>query len=253
VDLIRRQQGPVRIPSAEETETVQFMDALLGPTAAEPGEPVERPRGWLARGAKLAGLAFGSIVLCGSVYAAATLTQHRPQAAADNDGAVLTGVGALLPDSVEAQLSQGAIAVPTTAGTPRAPAITARPAGPVRSGRARVTTSSPVPVAPTQGLLNPADVVRSFYQLVGTDPTLAVQFLAPSLLHGDRHGFYDAWQGLSDVRIESVRQMSAHTAQAVILLEEPDGTWLRVVELLQVTGGGAPLISGAELLSAQHG
>jgi hypothetical protein len=32
-----------------------------------------------------------------------------------------------------------------------------------------------------------------------------------------------------------------------------DGTWLRVVELLHVTGGDTPLINGAELLSAQRG
>jgi hypothetical protein len=108
-------------------------------------------------------------------------------------------------------------------------------------------------VSPNEGLVSPTDLVRTFYQLVATDPTLATQLLAPSLLRGDGPGFDDAWQGLSDVRIESVRQTSAQSAQAVIRLEEPDGTWLRVVELLHVTGGDTPLINGAELLSAQRG
>ena len=82
VDLIRRQQGPVRIPSALETaaqqdeaETVQFVEGLLGPET--PDDSLIGPRGWLARGAKLAGLALGSLALCGSVVAASALTHHR--------------------------------------------------------------------------------------------------------------------------------------------------------------------------------
>lgn len=253
VDLIRRQQGgPVRIPSADEAATVQFMDDLLGPTV----EPSDHPRGWLARGAKLAGLAFGSIVLCGSVYAASTLTQHRPQqATAAQDSAVLTGVGALLPNTVEADLSQG---TPTTAAAPTSPTThptsavgdTKPAAQPPSSDAAGTPTAS---VSPTQGLVTPAAVVRAFYQLVATNPNLATQLISPALLSGDADGFDDAWRDLVDVQIESVQQTSPHTAQAVIRMLEPDGTWLRVVELLHVTGGDTPLINGAELLSAQRG
>lgn len=259
VDLIRRQQGPVRIPSAEQTDTVEFVDSLLGTTMRG---NVERPRGWLARGAKLAGLAFGSIVLCGSVYAASILTQDRsqPTAPAGSDSAVLTGVGALLPDAVAAQLSDGAPTATTTARpTPLTSTITGRPpaggaAGGEPGGHPRkADPSTSDPVSPAENLVSPADVVRAFYQLVATDPTLATQLLSPSLLHGDGNGFDDEWQGMSGVRIESVRQTSPHGVQAVIRLREPDGTCLRVVESLHVAGGGDPLIDGAELLSAQHG
>lgn len=259
VDLIRRQQGPVRIPSAEETDTVRFVDSLLGPAMRE---TVERPRGWLARGAKLAGLAVGSIVLCGSVYAASILTQDRSQPAtpAGHDSAVLTGVGALLPDAVAAQLSDGAPPVTTTIRhAPLTSTIIGRPAAGGAVGgepgghprKADPTTS--VPVSPAENLVSPADVVRAFYQLVATNPTLATQLLSPSLLHGDTSGFDDEWQGMSGVRIESVRQTSPHGVQAVVRLREPDGSWLRVVESLHVAGGGDPLIDGAALLSAQHG
>ena len=43
------------------------------------------------------------------------------------------------------------------------------------------------------------------------------------------------------------------TVQAVIRMLQPDGSWVRLVELLHVTLGNDPVISGAELLSAQHG
>lgn len=268
VDLIRRQHGPGRIPSADETDTVRFVGSLLGPTVRK---TVERPGSRLARGAKLAGLAFGSIVLCGSVYAASILTQDpaQPIAPAGNGSAVLTGVGALLPDAVAAQLSDGAPSATTTARpTPLTSTITGRPpaGGGTVSGAGGGTGGgepgahprsadppTPEPEPPAENLVSPADVVRAFYQLVATDPTLATQLLSPSLLDGDRNGFDDEWQGMSGVRIESVRQTSPHGVQAVIRLREPDGTWLRVVESLHVAGGGDPLIDGAELLSAQHG
>lgn len=254
VDLIRRQQGPVRIPSADEMATIQFVDDLLGPT--EPGDTGGR-RGWLAKGAKLAGLAFGSLLLCGSVYAASTYAQQRPDPASGNsDSAVLTGVGALLPNAVAAQLSAG----PTTT---KAPAHLPTPTHPVAAGRAagalagQATTPATTPAHATpaapQGLVSAADVVRAFYRLVASDPSLAATMLAPSLLHGDTSGFDDAWSGLGDVQIDSIEQTAKHTVQAVIRIPEPDGSWLRVVELLHVTDGDTPLINGAQLLSAQRG
>jgi hypothetical protein len=252
VDLIKRQQAaPIRIPSADEAATIQFMDDLLGART----EPVDRPRGWLAKGAKLAGLALGSLVLCGSVYAASSLTEHRPQVTANNsDTTVLTGVGALRPDTVAAQLSGS-----TPGGTFQ---VTPTTVG-IATGRATGTVVGPAPstapTAPRATLPPPADlvsaaaVVRAFYRLVATDPSMAEQLIAPALLSTDNSGFDRAWRSLGKIDIESVQQTSPNTAQAVIRMLEPDGTWLRVVELLHVTDGDEPLINGAELLSAQRG
>jgi hypothetical protein len=259
VDLIRRQQaGPVRIPSANEMATVQLTDELLG---GLPEEPVDRPRGWLARGAKLAGLALGSLVLCGSVYAASTLTQHRSEAAGNGQGdTVLTGIGALRPDTLAGQLGDT-----SGARVPQAPArrpvtgtiATGRATGTItgRSTSSPSTTAAAPPTTQPAGAPSAADVVRDFYQLVATDPGVAAQLLSPSLLGGRAAstGFDDAWAALAGVEVENVRQLSAHSVQAVVRLREPDGAWLRVVELLHVTGGHHPLINGAELLSAQHG
>lgn len=258
VDLIRRQQGPVRIPSAREAATVTFMDDLLGEE-----EPVERPRGWVARSAKFAGLALGSLVLCGSVYAASTLTHHRAGGPAEVAGgpvaSVLTGVGALRPDTVAAQLSG-------TAQPPPAPS-TAPFAGSVATGRATgtvvgqaTTSTTPTTQAQPAGQVSVVAVVRSFYQLVATDPDLATRLISPALLHGDHgftngidEGFDNAWHSMTHIQVERIDQTSPHTVQAVVRMLGPDGMWLRVVELLHLTGGTHPLINGAELLSAQRG
>lgn len=254
VDLIRRREGPVRIPSADEEATVQFMDDLLGGVLDE-SEP---HRGWLARSAKLAGLALGSLALCGSVYVASTFNQHRPQAVA-NDGptsSVLTGAGALRPDTVAAELSGATPRTWATWAHARTTAATGRAVGTIvgRSGPTATDVSSSRPVPPPDvDLGSPAEVVRAFYHLVATDPGTASELLSPSLLSSDAEGFDDAWDSVSEIHVESVHQTSPGTVQAVVRMREPDGTWLRVIELLHVTGGDAPVINGAELLSAQHG
>lgn len=256
VDLIRRQQqGPVRIPSADETATVQFVDDLFGPAAE-----TDRPRGWMSKSAKLAGLALGSIALCGSVVAASTLTHHRTQTAAGPTETVLTGAGALRPDTVAAELSgRHTTSKPTVAPASR-PAVPAKP-------KARATgtivgsvapsvpsTSAPAPAEPGgSGHLSAAQLVRSFYKLVATDPSLANSLVSPSLLASDPTGFDRAWSSMTNVRIESIQQNADGTVQAAIRMLEPDGSRLRVVELLHVTDGDNPLITGAELLSAQRG
>ncbi|HEX4703340.1 MAG TPA: hypothetical protein VH352_14535 [Pseudonocardiaceae bacterium] len=255
VDLIRRQQGPVRIPSADEAATEQFVTDLLGRPIAHGIDDTDFPeqRGWLARSAKLAGLALGSLALCGSMIAASALTHHRTQTAAAKPATVLTGVGALRPDTVAAQLS----------GKRPAPPPARRDAPTVASGRATGTivghtpptaAAPPPPQAAASGPTpSAADVVRVFYRLVGSDPNLAAELIQPALLAADSTGFVQAWSSMSRIEIESIQQVSKESVQAVIRMMEPDGTWLRVVELLHVTDSSTPLIDGAELLSAQRG
>lgn len=248
VDLIRRQQGPVRIPSADEEATVHFVADLLGDSTAEPAH-----HGWVARSAKLAGLALGSLALCGSVYAASTFAHHRP-AQADAPAvspatAVLTGVGALRPDTVAAQLAGAQ-------NTKGPVAAAGRDTGTIVGQPAPTSVPAPQamrPAAAAPAPTTPEAVVKAFYQLAATDPDLAAQLIAPSLLATDTSGFDQAWSSMARIEVESVQQLSANAVQAVVRMLEPDGTWLQVVELLHVTGGDSPLICGAELLSAQHG
>ncbi|HJP75278.1 MAG TPA: hypothetical protein VJ914_13470 [Pseudonocardiaceae bacterium] len=246
VDLIRRQSvGPVRIPSIEEADTEALLTELLGPEV-EPG----KHRGKMARAAKLVGLAVGSIVLCGSVAAAATLSRAKPPA---NTPAVaaptpITGIGALRPDTLEAQLSGHAGGAPAHPAASHAPARTEHSANKAAAAANPPSSAPPAP-APT----NPQQLVREFYQLVESQPAAAAQLLSPSLLATDPGGFITAWQSAAKVEVDSVQANADGTVQAVVRMLQPDGSWLRVVELLHVTQGSQPLISGAQLLSAQNG
>lgn len=258
VDLIRRQQGPVRIPSAlesdqrqDEAETVQFVEGLLGPSEPAGDDPLLGSHGWLARGAKLAGLALGSLALCGSVVAASALTHHRTPTAAPKTATttVLTGVGALRPDTVAAQLA-GKRTGSTEAAHPSV--ATGRATGTIVGNAPNTATAQPAQ-QPQKQPLTAAALVRAFYQLVRTNPDEAAALIDPNLLATGTDGFEQAWSSLSQVDIESIQQVSTDSVQAVIRMLQPDGTWIRAVALVHVTGGDAPLINGAELLSAQRG
>ena len=257
VDLIRRQQGPVRIPSALETDqqaqeadTVQFVEGLLGP---DDDDAIEH-RGWLARGAKLAGLALGSLALCGSMIAAATLTHHRTPTAAPKTATttVLTGVGALRPDTVAAQLAGKRVTVPTSAPNVASGRAVGTIVGSAPATTPPMTVQAPAPDQ-QNGSPTAAQLVRAFYQLVRTDPSQASMLIDPALLGSSTNGFDQAWNSVSQIDIESIQQVSSDSVQAVIRILQPDGTWIRAVELLTVTDGSSPLIDGAELLSAQRG
>lgn len=242
VDLSRRQRQPVRIPSADEVDTTEFVGDLLGP---EPGADEPR-RGWAARAAKLIGLATGSLVLCGSVVAASTLAHDRKGGSQLNPPpAEITGGSVLRPDTILAQLSGPPR---TTRPTPATSAPRAKPT--TRTAAAPEHTSVNPPEAPAD--LRPDQVVREFYALARQQPAEAASLLDPSLL-ADPLGFDQSWTAVRGVRVSSLQTAADGTVRTVIELLPPEGTWLQVAELLHVSQGADPVINGAELLSAQRG
>lgn len=267
VDLIRRHQGPVRVPSADEVDTASFVGDLLG---GEPAE-AEPQRGWVTKAAKLIGLAAGSLVLCGSVVAASTLA-HERRSPAPNQIPVpapeVSGAGVLRPDTLLAQLTGSERAPspdpkagpPTSPPTPTAPdadraddgAGQPRGVGASAAGRGAPTPAHTVSMAGT-GPIDPVAVVREFYALAGSEPAQAASLLDPALLAADPLGFTRSWHSVRQVRVASLRSGPNDTVRAVIELLQADGTWLQVVELLHVTPGSTPVINGAQLLSAQRG
>ncbi len=254
MDLIRRQAGPIRVPSAEETATNEFVTDLLGPASTEAG----RHRGAVAKAAKLIGLAVGSLVLCGSVAAAATLARSRTDSQQPSvaEPLPITGIGVLRPDTLEARLAGHPDSIRMR--KPAAPTSTRRTSGrggepsggtdPTRTptGESDAGPAVPVPTSPQQ-------LVREFYRLAESRPAAALGLISPSLLSDDPSGFVSAWRSAARVEVDSVQVNPDGSVQAVVRMSQSDGSWLRVVELLQVTPGSDPLISGAQLLSAQNG
>jgi hypothetical protein len=276
-DLLSRERMPHRAEAAEPDRSAEPVMPQLSPVASlfEPnvvelhvGEPADEPHeprhGWVATTAKVTGLAVGSLVLCGSVMAAAALTHgHRADASSGANAVdtVLTGGNVLRPDDLAAQLNGH--------NTPSRKSSHAL--GPIAQGRATGVIEGPSPatsrVPASQNTGTPSvdttvagqaqgdaeQVVRSFYSLVTSQPDAAAQLVDPSLLASDPTGFAQSWSDTRDVRIESTKADPDGTVHAVISLRRPSGELLRVIEILHVTLGENPVINGAELLSAQRG
>jgi hypothetical protein len=204
----------------------------------------------VVRVAKAACLAAGGAVLCGCVVAGSVIASHRVPAVsgAQSAPAMITGASALRPDALAARLHApaGRATRPSTR-----PAGTGLNAAPLATGRAAPQTTGEPRVEPRPQ--NPTDVVTEFYQrVVGPRPSSATNLLAPGLLE-DTSDFLRSWSETTAVEIEQVQPQSDSSVLAIVRMLRPDGSWMRVQQLLHVTSGLPRLIDSVELLSAQRG
>lgn len=235
----------------------------------------------LARRSKQVGLVAAVTVLISSVVTAAVLAQRPDPGQVVREAAprAITGVEAL--GAFTAQRGHESMAespAPSTTtpvtrdsstGVPSAPATNPAPetsaevpatgttAGTSRSGvdNTRDTPSrdtrseslSRQATAEASGKLNAA---RRFYRLVATTPSDALGMLAPSLLGTGPGKLLDAWRGLHDVQVEQLHERADGSVLAVVTMVRPDGTRIRVTQLLHFARG--KVIDHVQLLSAQH-
>ncbi|GAA3433540.1 hypothetical protein [Kutzneria kofuensis] len=245
-DLIRRQPGSVRIPTPEEAAT----DALLGDLLGGKGLPDDSdPR--TSTALKLLGVLVGAITLAGTIAAASMITgEPRPARVAvmtSPQPQALTGADALRPDVLATE-----VAGKTDPASPLGAASTTT--GPSPTAVTPTVNAGPSQRALTQNAAaSPVDVVRDFYNTVAQNPRDALAMMGDSLADLDPTGFIRSWSSVRVVRPERVEAMSDGTVLGVIGIQQADGSWLHVEQLLRVDGGNQPKIIGAQVLSAQQG
>jgi hypothetical protein len=245
-DLIRRQPGSVRIPTQEEAAA----DGLLGDLLGGTGLPDDSdPR--TSTALKALGVLVGAITLAATVAAASMITSDpRPAKAAvlaSPQPQALTGADALRPDVLATELAgKTTEAEPLSAApTSTAPSTTAStPAAAGSPGRRALTANAPA---------DPVEVVRDFYNTVAQNPRDALAMIGGSLAELDPTGFIRSWSSVRAVRPERVEAMTDNTVLGVIGIQQSDGSWLHVEQLLRVDGGSQPKIVSAQVLSAQRG
>ncbi|MFI9385402.1 hypothetical protein [Kutzneria sp. NPDC052558] len=241
-DLIRRQPGSVRIMSPEEAAT----DGLLGDLLGGNGLPDDSdPR--TSTALKLLGVLVGVITLAGTITAASMITgDSRPARAALVTAPrpqALSGTGALMPDVLATQVAGNTVlAAPLSAGpTTESPAATSTST----TVSPRALAANPVPSA--------VDVVRDFYKTVAENPRNALSMIGGTLADLDPTGFIRSWSAVRAVRAERIEAQPDGTVLGVIGIQQADGDWLHVEQLLRVDGGSQPKIIDAQVLSAQQG
>lgn len=248
------------------------------PEAVAPGSGTSA----LGSAARATSIGVGVLALCGALGAASLISAQREpanRAPEVQSASALTGAHALRPDEVASRLPAGR---PGAAGSPAAtqhvagaqpstgtsaPAAAGSGAASTQSaGDAGTVDSSPLAstgTAPTAGTAapsqqedsGPADVVGRFYRLLGTQPSGAAALLDPQLLGSGLPDFVASWSQARAVDVEQVTQRSSDTVEAVVRVLRPDGSWLRLRQLVTLAGGkgDVPVIEQVRLLSAQRG
>ncbi|OLF12449.1 hypothetical protein [Actinophytocola xanthii] len=216
--------------------------------------------------AKLTSIGAATLVLCGAVVMATTISQERAEErAAQRPTLHITGDQALLPDQLDRSLSPGEL--------PVAPPPAAEPAQETEPGRgplpepgtpnpAPPSESVPTPLAapapgPAPGSAPPVpprvsdlELVRGFYALLPNDPGSAFDLLSPDLLTSTFEEFLDSWSTVTEVEVQDLHERQDGVL-AVVRMALTDGGALRVKQLLTVADSPRRIV-GAQLLSAQR-
>lgn len=244
-ELIRKQRTPLRIPSPEQAATQGLVTELLGEPVHRSAPPPSR------RGARIAGLVTGALVLITSVAAVAVLAGHRapgperPRAAAPRE---ISGHSALRPDVLSAELG-GSAARTADVAEPDRPAEVA----PVPMAADEPVAPSVVPPPSVATGPDPhVDVVRRFYELLPAKPAEAARLLSAELVGGSGREFVAAWDRIQSITIESTSARPDGSVLAVVSMQERTGRWMRVEQVFWLTETTQPRIIGTRVLSAQR-
>ncbi|MEJ2854622.1 MULTISPECIES: hypothetical protein [unclassified Saccharothrix] len=240
-ELIRKQRTPLRIPSPEQAATQGLVTELLGEPVHRSAPPPSR------RGARIAGLVTGVLVLLTSVAAVAVLAgqrapgPERPRAAAPRE---ISGSSALRPDVLSAELGGTGAAVP---GRSDAPVELV----PMAADEVEAQSVVPPPSVAT-GPHPQVDVVRRFYELLPAKPAEAARLLAPDLVGGSGRDFIASWDRIQAMTIESTTARPDGSVLAVVSMQERTGRWMRVEQVFWLTDTSQPRIIATRVLSAQR-
>jgi hypothetical protein len=232
-----------------------MLDSLLDAEDQAPGSHRREPTK-AAQIAKIAGLGVASVVLCASITIGSMITHQRREDAAEatRPAMDISGERALLPDLLNHAVPRaGMTGGPTLAGTPtRATGTIANPGPPARPSAAPPPAESPAPGTPiADEALSKMQVVERFFRLAPGAPDRAFDLLDGTLLGTDLDQFVRSWSSVHDLQVIDVREQGDDVL-AIVRLRLPDGSYLRVQQLLDVANTLPRKIIGAEILSAQR-
>jgi hypothetical protein len=113
--------------------------------------------------------------------------------------------------------------------------------------------TEPGTIAPNGAALSKQDTVRQYYRWIQATPDRARAFglLDSNLLGTDLGSFVQSWATVTDLQVLDVHEQG-NSVLAVVRIGLPDGSHLRIQQLLDVANTVPRRIVGAEILSAQR-
>lgn len=263
-ELIGHGSSPFDLPIPEQAESPDgVLDTLLDPDESGPNSH-RRPPSKAAQLAKIAGLGVASFLLCAAIaYGSMVNHQRNEQSAAPEPvppaahpaAADISGENALLPDLLNRAVPKAGITgAPGLPGPENNASDTIDNPGPPRQDAPQ--RSSPdaenVDDAPaTDDTASKKELVEQFYRLVPSWPAKAYTLLDPNLLGSDVTQFVQSWSTVSGLEVLDVQERGDDVL-AVVRMRLPDGSHLRIQQLLDVANTVPRRIVGAEILSAQR-
>jgi len=261
-ELIRHQPLPFETSSPELVAPVSrpagVLDSLLDPSHPSPNSH-RRPVSKAAQAAKIAGLGLASFALCAAITYGSMITHQRRELgqpeAAPRPTMNISGEQALLPDRLNSVVPKGGVTgLPELPGPPSKASDTIDnpgPAAPTDSPAAQQTGASADGTARAAEQPSKKELVEQFYRLVPTWPAQAFNLVDSTLLGTDLGQFVQSWSTVTGLEVLEVSERG-DTVFAVVRLRLPDGSHLRVQQLVDVANTTPRKIVGAEILSAQR-
>jgi hypothetical protein len=226
----------------------------------EPEQPPEEPESPLARRAKLVGLLAAAVLVTGSIIAAASMAgQPRTQPPTlDTGSQPLTDAAALggfavpgPPQSSQSTTKTWKTSVKSTAVAPAAETAvsTSQTGSPTAAAPSSQTTPwSPAPTTTRQKL----EAVKNFYELIDQNPQGALSMLVPVAVGEEPGDLVRVLSSMDSIQVQDTKMQPDGSILAIVTMRQPDGSHLRISQVLRLADDASGLISDARLLSAQR-
>ncbi|MPZ67793.1 MAG: hypothetical protein GEU83_20685 [Pseudonocardiaceae bacterium] len=259
--------GPEHGPAEVRAGRLTVAELLQRETTVD--EPVAAGRGFYRLLAVAAGIVL--IMASGAALASPRVERELPATGVLEH---ITGPGALRPDLSSTPVDErsggapGAAATgaapPGAAGAPSSsdgrslpadgaagPGNRAAESGPVAEPGDDAATGTGDPAGPSAEPRPDqlADTITSFYQQVVTNPADAYTLLGRGMRGSGYAAFADSWSDVERVTVDSIHSDGPDAAVVAVVVEHVDGSVLRSVQRVMVTGDPAR-IESARLLSA---
>ncbi|HET9140250.1 hypothetical protein [Actinophytocola sp.] len=238
-------------PDADEAERPSETDP-----SPHPPTPHRRPHYTGVHLAKVICLGLSALALCVAIGIGSMISHQNasgPRSARPDLG--ITGERALLPDLLNSAVpGRGVHNAPgLSERETRATGVIENTGGPVLTDAPVSTTSiTDAPVVTVDPSPSKLALVLRYYDLIQKSPDRAFSLLDATALGTDLAEFVRSWASVTDVHVLEVREQDDGVL-ASVRMRLPDGTYLRIQQLLKITDTLPQRIVGAQIRSASRG
>lgn len=247
-------------PKDEDTPEADDADrSSESDRSPHPPTPHRRPHHTGAHWAKVICLALSGLALCTAIAIGSMIShKHATSARSARPDLGINGERALLPDQLNSAVPGYRVNnAPGLSGKEtRATQVIENTGGPVPTIAPTTTISTSTTPVEVTVTVDPAPsklaLVLRYYELIPDSPDRAFSLLDATALGTSLTEFVGSWSNVTDVHVLEIREQDDDVL-ATVRMRLPDGSYLRIQQLLEITDTLPQRIVGAQIRSAQRG